>query len=130
MERPMTYIGFEQGIRIHVGREIAKKLGRKHPTTESYYCYRATANIPPDDADKVPQLMHDNPAFDDLGLFYAVEGGVGKYFRQVRGRVQVNEKGANTWLADERGNESYITIIPGVEEKLREVIVDRITGSD
>ena len=127
--KPITYIGYEQGIRIAVGREVAEKLGRKHPTTESYYQYRSTAKIPPDAADKTPQLTSDNPAFDDLGLFVAVEGGVGKYFRAVRGRVQVNEKGANTWLPDEEGLEAYITIIPGKEEKLSKIIAERITGS-
>lgn len=127
--KPMIYIGFEQGIRVHVGREIAEKLGRKHPTTESYYLYRSTAKIPPDAADKAPQLMHDNPAFDDLGLFVAVEGGVGKYFREVRGHVQVNEKGANTWVADDDGNEAYITIIQGQEAALRKIMAERITGS-
>jgi hypothetical protein len=40
----------------------------------------------------------------------------------------VNEKGGNTWVADEKGNEAYVTIIPGQEPKLREILEDRVTG--
>jgi hypothetical protein len=36
--------------------------------------------------------------------------------------VQVNEKGGNTWVADEKGNEAYVTIIPGQEPKLRKIL--------
>jgi hypothetical protein len=57
-----------------------------------------------------------------------VERGVGEYFRLVRGRVQVNEIGANTWEANEKGNEAYVAIIPGQEPKLRKILTDRITG--
>jgi hypothetical protein len=119
--KPLTYIGWEQGVKVPIGKEMVKKLGRKHPTTESYFLMR---HVKPD----ATELPADNPAFDDLGLFYAVEGGVGKYFNQVRGRVQVDEKGGNTWVADENGKEAYITIIPGKEPELRKILADRITG--
>ncbi len=73
-------------------------------------------------------MRFDNPAFDEIALFYAVEGGVGEYFDRVRGRVHINESGANTWLPGD-GNESYLTIKIGFEPQLREVITDRITGT-
>jgi hypothetical protein len=53
---------------------------------------------------------------------------VGEYFSLVRARVQLNEKGGNTWVADEKGNEAYVTIIPGQEPKLRKILEDRVTG--
>jgi inosine-uridine nucleoside N-ribohydrolase len=127
MEKPITYVGFEVGVRIRVGKEMARRLGRDHPTTESFYLYRATARIPRDAKEKGPQLKSNNPAFDELALFYAVEGGVGEYFGKVQGRVEIDENGANTWVSGD-GNESYITLLPGVEKRLRETITDRITG--
>jgi hypothetical protein len=54
---------------------------------------------------------------------------VGEYFSLVRGRVQVNEKGGNTWVADEKGNEAYVTIIPGQEPKLRKILRTGSRGS-
>ena len=120
--KPLTYIGWEQGVKVPIGKEMVKKLGRKHPTTESYFLMR---HVKPD----ATELPADNPAFDDLGLFYAVEGGVGKYLNKVRGRVQVDEKGGNAWVADEYGKEAYITIIPGKEPELRKILADRITGN-
>lgn len=35
--------------------------------------------------------------------------------------MQMNEKGGNTWVADEKGNEAYVTIISGQEPKLRKI---------
>jgi hypothetical protein len=119
--KPLTYIGWEQGVKVPIGKELTQKLGRNHPTSESYFLMR---HVDP----KATQLPNDNPAFDDLGLFYTVEGGVGKYFQRVRGRVQVDEKGGNTWLPDANGSEAYITIIPGKEQALRQILSDRITG--
>jgi hypothetical protein len=121
LEIPLAYIGWEQGVKVPIGRELVKQLGRKHPTTESYFLMR---HVDP----KATELPADNPAFDDLGLFYAVEGGTGKYFTEVRGQVQVDEKGGNTWLADEDGKEAYITIIPGKEKELQKILADRILG--
>jgi len=127
MEKPVTYIGFEVGAKVLVGKEMARRLGRDHPTTESFYLYRRTARIPEDAEEKEPQLTANNAAFDELALFHAVEGGIGEYFGRVQGRVQIDENGANTWVSGE-GNERYITLLPGVEKKLVEVITDRITG--
>jgi hypothetical protein len=32
------------------------------------------------------------------------------------------------WVADEKGNEAYVTIIPSQEPKLRKILEDRVTG--
>ena len=127
MGKPITYVGFEVGVRIRVGKEMARRLGRDHPTTESFYLYRATARISRDAKEKGPQLKSNNPAFDEIALFHAVEGGIGEYFGRVPGRVQIDENGANTWVPGD-GNESYITLLPRVGRRLRETITDRITG--
>ena len=93
--KPLTYIGSEQGVKVPIGKELTQKLGRNihHGVVLPDAPCRSQGNT----------VAGRQPAFDDLGLFYAVEGGVGEYFRLVRGRVQVNEKGANTWVADEKG---------------------------
>ena len=72
-------------------------------------------------------MRYDNPAFDEIALFHAVEGGVGEYFDLVGGQVQIDKHGANTWLPG-GDDEHYLTIRIGVEPRLREVITDRITG--
>jgi len=119
--KPITYIGWEVGWKLPIGKELTQKLGRKHPTTEAYFMLR---KVDP----KATELPAGNPAYDEAALFYTVEGGVGEYFSLVRGPVQVNEKGGNTWVADEKGNEAYVTIIPGQEPKLRKILEHRVTG--
>lgn len=128
MQKPITYVGDEQGPRILVGKELAQKLGRKHPTTEAYYLYKRITKIPRDSKDDAPELKFDNPAFDEIALFYAVEGGVGKYFNRIGGRIQVDKHGANDWIPSDDGNESYLDIKIDNEARFREVITDRITG--
>ena len=108
MGKPITYIGAEVGFQVRVGLEMARRLGREHPTTEAFQ-------------------MSNNPAYDEIALFVAVEGGIGEFFDTVQGRVQIDEHGANTWIPGE-GNERYITLLPDVKQKLRQVITDRITG--
>jgi hypothetical protein len=55
---------------------------------------------------------------------------VGEYFSLVRGRVQVNEKGGeHLGGPDEKGNEAYVTIIPGQEPKLRKILRTGSRGS-
>jgi inosine-uridine nucleoside N-ribohydrolase len=126
MEKPITYVGAEQGPRILVGKELTARLGRNHPTTEAYYLFKRIAKVPDHPKGAEPVLKFDNPAFDEIALFYAVEG-VGKYFKRVRGRIHIDEHGANTWIAGE-GNENYLSIRIGTEPELREIITDRITG--
>jgi|GEM_PF-524851 len=126
--KPIVYIGFEVGIQVPVGVEMIKRLGREHPTTEAFYLGKGTRNTTKKTIDEVSFLTSENPAFDEIGLFVAVEGGIGEFFNTVQGRVETEEYGANSWIPDEQGNESYITLLPDVEKKLSEVITDRITG--
>jgi hypothetical protein len=73
-------------------------------------------------------LKSDNPAYDEIALYVAVEGGIGEFFKEIKGRVEVDEHGANTWIPDEEGTQSYIKLLPDINEKLSRVITDRITG--
>jgi hypothetical protein len=72
-------------------------------------------------------LREGNPAFDDVALYYLVEGGIATYFARVPGRVQIDECGANSWMGG-GSPESHLRLLPGVENELIEVITDRITG--
>jgi len=128
MGKPIVYVGFEVGVQVHVGVEMIKRLGREHPTTEAFYLGKGTRNTTKKTIDEGSFLTSENPAFDEIGLFVAVEGGIGEFFNTVQGRVETEEYGANSWIPDEQGNESYITLLPEVEKKLSEVITDRITG--
>lgn len=125
MGKPITYVGAEQGPRVLVGREVVERLGRNHPTTESYYLFNVISEVTKDSSEF--QLVKENPAFDELALFHVVEDGVGEYFDRIPGRVEVDENGANRWLPGS-SNESYLVIRDGVEEDLREIITSRITG--
>jgi hypothetical protein len=124
MGKPVTYIGAEQGVRVLVGKEMAARLGRDHPTTEAFYL---STMLTTKNAGSL-ELAAENPAYDEITLFHVVEDGVGQYFDRVPGKLQVNEHGANTWLPATDSNESYLTIRNGVEEALKEIITDRITG--
>jgi inosine-uridine nucleoside N-ribohydrolase len=121
MGKPITYIGAEIGPRVLTGKELVRRLGREHPTSEAYLLYR------PISKGQNNRLRKDNPAYDEVALFVNVEGGIGKYFGEVKGSVRVNRKGANTWVPGD-GNQRYITLLPGVEEELVKVITDRVTG--
>jgi len=126
--KPIIYVGFEVGVQVHVGMEMIKRLGREHPTTEAFYLSKATRNPTKNTINESSFLTSENPAFDEIGLFVAVEGGIGEFFNTIQGRVEINEHGGNSWVRDEQGNESYITLLPDVEKKLSEIITDRITG--
>ena len=125
-DKPITYVGAEQGPRILVGKELCQRLGRHHPTTEAYYLYKRIAKVPADSKDAAPVLKFDNPAFDEMALYYAVEG-IGKFFKRIRGRIQIDKHGANTWIPGD-GKQSYLSIRIGTEPEFREVITDRIKG--
>jgi hypothetical protein len=125
MGKPVTYVGAEQGPRVLVGNELVARLGRHHPTTESFYLFKPITRIPTGSTE--PDLVRENPAFDEITLFHAVEDGVGTYFDRVYGRVQVDENGANSWFPGD-GNESYLVIRAGMEGQLGDIVTDRVTG--
>jgi len=133
MNKPITYIGAETGFPIKIGLEMAERLGRAHPTTEAYTQYNLTSKLTVGKEEEGPVLYRRNPAFDELALFYAVEGGVGKYFERFTGKIVIDEHGANNWIAGD-GHQSYLQL-KGVKreraaviEKLQEIMTDRITG--
>tara|TARA_B110000902_G_scaffold128610_1_gene149900 strand:- start:76 stop:1269 length:1194 start_codon:yes stop_codon:yes gene_type:complete len=128
MGKPIIYIGAEVGWEVRVGMEMAERLGREHPTTESFYQYKHTAKLNIGKEEDSLVLTSENPAYDEIGLFVAVEGGIGEFFNAIPGRVEVDENGANSWILDDGGGESYITLLPNINQKLSEVITDRITG--
>ena len=121
MGKPMTYVGFEVGERVPVGAEIVRRLGRSHPTSEAYYQYRPTYS------GEGPDLTSDNPAFDDIALYYLVEGRGSPSFDEVSGSVQVDESGANVWT-NEESTQVYVELRPEAEQDLNDVITDRVTG--
>jgi hypothetical protein len=126
MAKPVTYIGAEQGVRVLVGKEMAARLGRDHPTTEAFFLSPSLTKRIDDSSE--PELTGENPAYDEITLFHVVEDGVGTYFDRIPGKLQVDEHGGNKWLPGDT-NESYLTIRNGVEEELRTIITDRITGA-
>ncbi len=117
----MTYVGYKVGLKVPVGRKIVRRLGRDHPTSEAYFQFRLTYGGEGED------LASDNPAFDDVALYYVVEGGEGRFFDRNHGHAVINDDGANTW-EPEGTSEGYLTLLPGVEDELIDVITDRVTG--
>ena len=92
-----------------------KRLGKDHPVYDAY------ANT------KTYNSENENCAFDEVALYYLVEGGLDSYFGLVRGKAVLDEHGANRWSSD-TSNEYYLTLLPGVNETLSSIITDRITG--
>ena len=133
LNKPITYIGAEIGYPVTIGLEMARRLGRDHPTTEAYTQYRLTSDIVKGREAEGPVLLRKNPAYDELALFYAVEGGVGQYFERTTGRITIDEHGVNNWIAG-AGQESYLRLPEegqkreSVIEELEQFITDRITG--
>ncbi len=115
INKPIVYIGFEVGFPLRVGNEVMKKLGKDHPV------YDAFANT------KDYNSENENPAFDEVALYFVVEGGLDSYFGQVKGKAVLDEHGANKWSSD-TSDERYLTLLPGVNETLSSIITDRITG--
>ncbi|MCP5027751.1 MAG: hypothetical protein GY929_15865 [Actinomycetia bacterium] len=118
---PMTFVGYEVGRPVKVGREVIRRLGRQHPTSESFFQYVFTAK------DGL-ELTAENAAFDEVALFHLVEGKTGDWFGEVEGRPLIEAGGVNTWTAD--GPHRYLTLRAGAEVELVGLITDRITGHD
>lgn len=115
----MTFVGYEVGKPVVVGHEVVRRLGRDHPTSESYlqYVFSSKGGI---------ELAFENPAFDKVALFQMVEGDTGDWFGEVKGRPVISDTGINTWHAD--GPHRYITLRSGAQDELTDLINDRITG--
>jgi inosine-uridine nucleoside N-ribohydrolase len=115
----MTFVGYEVGKPVPVGREVVGRLGRDHPTSDSYYQYVFSSR-------NGTELTSDNPAFDEVALFHLVEGETGDWFGEVTGRPLISSTGVNTWDPD--GPHRYVTLREGVESELIRSMSDRITG--
>ena len=128
--KPVTYIGSEVGPRVKVGKHVVKRLGRDHPTSEGFHLFTPITEVVEGSDPIETKLLRNNSAYDELALFYAVEGGIGEYFERVPGRVQINESGANKWVETkpEESNESYLRLLPGAPLKLKKIITNRIIG--
>lgn len=115
----MTFVGYEAGKPVVVGHEVVDRLGRDHPTSESYlqYVFSSKDGI---------ELTSENPAFDEVALFHMVEGETGDWFGEVHGQPVITGSGVNTWRPD--GPHRYITLRSGAQEELIGLINDRITG--
>jgi inosine-uridine nucleoside N-ribohydrolase len=115
IQKPIVYVGYEVGEPLYVGNEIMKRLGKDHPV---YDTYASTITY---------SSEKENSAFDEVALYYLVEGGLDSYFGLVNGKAVVDENGVNYWSSD-ASNESYLTLLPGVTDTLRSILTDRITG--
>lgn len=115
----MTFVGYEVGKPVVVGREVVRRLGRDHPTSESYFQYVFSSK-------EGTELTAENPAFDEVALFHMVEGETGDWFGEVEGRPLISDSGVNTWNAE--GPHRYLTLKQGAEEELIGLVNDRITG--
>ncbi len=123
--KPVTYIGYEVGAQLQTGNAIIAALGTDHPSTHPYTLYRATSDR------NSAVLTQDNPAFDEVALFYLAEKEREQFFTAVAGEIAINPAGANSWNTEssaQTGRQRYVKLLAGVEPELIKLINSRITG--
>lgn len=135
LEIPTTYVGFEVAFnKLRVGGAEFDSLPADHPVGVAYrYRHPTITNLNPlvDGA----EFHIENHAFDEVALFYLVEGEVGKYFNRVeKGYLEVFEDNANQWHSYDDGargtvsTESYLELNQEYANELTSILDNRILG--
>lgn len=116
-EWPTTLVTspFEVGMIIHypaTSIENDFKWAAEHPLVEAYKCYL--------------EMPYDRPTWDLTSVLYSVEGP--SYFNvSESGKIEVSDKGATTFTADENGDRYYLSVDSLQAEQIKQRFIQLIT---
>lgn len=106
---------FEVGIAINYpGASIENDFGwaPAHPMVEAYKCYL--------------EMPYDRPTWDLTSVLYSVEGP--SYFNiSPAGKIDVTDKGATTFTADEKGDRYYLMVDSIQAENIKQHFIELIS---
>lgn len=112
---PVVTSPFEVGIAINypsVSIENDFKWALTHPMVEAYKCYL--------------EMPYDRPTWDLTSVLYSVEGS--SYFNiSPAGKIDVTDKGATTFTADENGSRYYLMVDSIQAENIKQHFIELIS---
>jgi inosine-uridine nucleoside N-ribohydrolase len=121
---PVVFSGYEVGDAIRTGRI----LNRIDEATPLRIGYRHFSEHAPWMKERFRGEILDNASFDQTAVLYAVRGGVGDWWDEVKGgRVEVEENGDNRWVPGPVTNHSYLRL-RGDPERVARVIEKMMLG--
>ncbi len=106
LEMPVVFSGFEIGAAIPTG-EVFNEIDKNTPLYVGFlhFCQHAPWKQP------YQGRIIDNASFDQTAVLYAVRGGVGLYWDQIRGGYcRVEDNGDNQWVEGGNTNHSYLRL--------------------
>lgn len=104
----MTTLGNEQGWKVPTG-DAYTALPADHPVRLAYAENNALS-VPIH-----PGRAKNNPAYDELALYY-VARGVGTKFAEVPGHASFGEFGTSTWTDDAGARDRKLVLTPGAND--------------
>ena len=121
LEVPVVFSGYEVGEAIRTG----KILNRFDQVTPLRVAYRHFSEQAPWMKERFRGDILDNASFDQTAVLYAVRGGVGTWWDEVKGgRVQVEENGDNRWVNGAVSSHSYLRLRMAPERIAR--VIERV----
>lgn len=112
---PVVTSPFEVGIAINYpATSIENDFGwaSVHPMVEAYKCYL--------------EMPYDRPTWDLTSVLYAVEGS--SFFNiSPAGKIDVTDKGATAFTADESGNRYYLMVDSVQAENIKQHFIQMIS---
>ena len=121
---PVVFSGYEVGEAIRTGR-IFNRIDKATPLRIGYRHFSEHA---PWMKERFRGEILDNASFDQTAVLYAVRGGVGDWWDEVKGgRVEVDENGDNRWVPGPATNHSYLRL-RGDPERVARVIEALMLG--
>jgi hypothetical protein len=94
----IIFTGFEIGAKIHTGLKLISSDIRNSPVKDVF-----RISIPLAEEDKNGRMSWDETAIL-IGVY-----GTNPFFNTVRGKINVNINGSNTWTNTADGNQYYVT---------------------
>ncbi len=107
LDVPVTFTGFEVGMQIKTGNV----LNERDTLNPLYAGFKYFSEHAPWMKQYYKGKVSDNSSYDQTGVLYAVEGGLGNYWEKVSGgRCVPDSTGGNTWVSDPGSDHSYLVL--------------------
>jgi hypothetical protein len=116
IDLPVVFSGYEVGDVIRTGRAL-NDIDRVTPLRVGYRHFSQHA---PWMKERFQGDILDNASFDQTAVLYAVRGGVGRWWEEVKGgRVEVDDNGDNRWIPGPVTNQSWLRLTAPPEQVAR-----------
>ncbi len=110
---PIVFSGYEVGVDIKSG-EVFNELPENNPLYQGFLHFSEHS---PWLKDQWQGKIYDNATYDQTAVLYAVRGGLGEYWEQVKdGECVPDSVGGNSWIESHGSNQSYLKLLKSNEE--------------